>query len=169
MKRLLLFLIPCVAFAQTDEIKFKTADGHIKEGSAGVGALAKPFYFRDVYAVGLPKSLTFVVDGSGAVLTTGTKNPGKIPYGGTLIGWTLMGKPSGSVTVDVFRAANTAGLPTVSIIGSGTKPALSSAVENSSTSFTNWTSTTLGDKDNLAISLSGVSTVTYVELTLYYK
>lgn len=115
-------------------------------------------------------SITFVVDGSGSVVSSGTKNPVKIPFGGTLTGWLLIGSPSGSVTVDILRAADGAGLPVTSIIGgSGTKPALSSAVENSSTSFTNWTSTTLTAKDNLAISLSGVSTSTYCALTLYYQ
>lgn len=117
----------------------------------------------------LMKSVTFVVDGAGIVLGTGTKNPAKIPFGGTLQGWALMAKPSGSVTLDVYRAANGAGLPTVSIIGTGTKPALSSAVENSSTSFTNWTSTTLAAGDNLAINVDSATTVTYVALTLYYK
>ncbi len=114
-------------------------------------------------------SVTLVVDGSGIVLGTGTKNPVKIPFGGTLQGWLVIGKPSGSVTVDIFRAADGAGLPVTSIIGSGTKPSLSSAVENSSTSFTSWTSTTLTAKDNLAISLSGITTTTYVALTLYFK
>jgi hypothetical protein len=41
-------------------------------------------------------------------------------------------------------------------------------VENSSTSFTSWTSTTLTAKDNLAISLSGITACTYVALTLYF-
>jgi hypothetical protein len=115
-------------------------------------------------------AVTFTVDGSGAVLSTGTKAYTKIPYGGTLTGWLLIGSPSGSVTIDIFRAADGAGLPVTSIIGgSGTKPALSSAVENSSTSFTSWTSTTLTAKDNMAISLSGISTTTYCSLTLYYQ
>jgi hypothetical protein len=102
-------------------------------------------------------------------LTTGTKNPIKIPYGGTLTGWVLIGTPSGSVTIDIFRAADGAGLPVTSIVGAGTKPALSSAVENSATTFTSWTSTTLTAKDNLAISLSGITATTYVALTLYYQ
>lgn len=115
-------------------------------------------------------SVTFAVDGSGTVLTTGTKNPIKIPYGGTLQGWVMTCKPSGSVTADVYRSANGAGLPVTSIVGgSGTKPAVASNVENSSTSFTSWTSTTLTAKDNLAINLSGITTATYVQLTLYFK
>ncbi len=158
-----------MAFAGTEPVNVNTADGKIKKTTSGTGELAKPFNWRSVDAIGLPKAVTFVVDGSGTVLTTGTKNPAKIPYGGTLVGWTLMGKPIGSVTVDIFRSTSGAGLPTVSIIGGGTKPALSTAVENSSTTFTSWTSTTLADRDNLAISLSGITAVTYVELTLFFK
>src|SRR5262249_5209142 len=103
-------------------------------------------------------------------LTSGTKNPIKIPYGGTLQGWLLVGSPSGSITVDIYRAADGAGLPTLSIVGgSGTKPSLSSAVENSSTSFTSWTSTTLTAKDNLAVNLSSITSTTYIALTLYFQ
>lgn len=125
--------------------------------------------FISVPSVSQSHDVTFVVDGSGGVLTAGTKHPIKIPYSGTLQGWLLIASPSGSVTVDVFRAANGAGLPVTSIIGPGTKPALSSAVENSSATFPSWTSTTLTAKDNLAISLSGISAVTYCALTLYYQ
>ncbi len=113
-------------------------------------------------------SVTFVVD-AGGVLTTGTKNPIKITSGGTLQGWAMMVKPSGSVTADILRSADAGGLPTVSIVGPGTKPAISAGVEAHSTSFTSWTSTTLTANDNLAINLSGISTSTYVVLTLYYK
>lgn len=116
-----------------------------------------------------PHSVTLVVDGGGIVLGTGTKNPVKIPYGGTLTGWVMMCKPSGSVTADVFRATDGAGLPVTSIIGAGTKPSITTDVENSSTSFTNWTSTTLTAKDNLAVDLSGITDATYVQLTLYFR
>lgn len=129
------------------------------------GASANPTWTSII----VTHSVTFVVDGAGGVLTSGTKNPIKIPYGGTLTGWLIIGKPSGSVTADIFRSADGAGLPVTSIVGAGTKPSLSSAVENSSTSFTSWTSTTLTAKDNLAISLSGISTSTYVAVTLYYQ
>jgi hypothetical protein len=78
-------------------------------------------------------------------------------------------KPSGSVTADVLRAADGAGLPVTSIVGPGTKPAVATNVENSSTTFTSWTSTTLTAKDNLALSLSGITAATYCQLTLYFQ
>jgi hypothetical protein len=114
-------------------------------------------------------AVTFFVDGAGSALTAGTKNPVKIPYGGTLQGWVMICKPSGSVTADVLRAADGAGLPVTSIVGPGTKPAVATNVENSSTTFTSWTSTTLTAKDNLAINLSGITAATYCELTLYFQ
>jgi len=145
---------------------------HTYYGNNTAGTAAPGFHVIDFSELsGVPPSthsVTMVVDGSG-VLTSGTKNPVKIPYGGTLQGWVLIGKPSGSITIDVLRAADGAGLPVTSIIGGGTKPALSSAVENSSTSFSGWTSTTLTAKDNLAISLSGITSSTYCQLTLYYQ
>lgn len=114
--------------------------------------------------------VTFDVDGVGIVLTTGTKNPYKTGYGGTLVKWSMMCSPSGSVTVDIFRAANGAGLPVTSIVGGGgTKPAISSGVEASGTDFTGWTSTTITALDNMAISLSGITGVKYVEITLWFK
>ena len=171
MRRILLAILVLCSnlFAGTEPISTDTSNGHIKKTSSGTGESGKPFDWRDAAVTRLPHAVVFYVDGSGSVLTTGTKNPIKLPYGGTLKGWTLMGKPTGSVTVDIFRATSGAGLPTTSIVGSGTKPALSSAVENSSTSFTNWTSTSLMAGDNMAISLSGVSLVTYVVLVLYFQ
>ncbi len=120
-----------------------------------------------IIANNIYQKITFVVD-AGGVLTTGTKNPIKIGLPGTLASWTMMCKPSGSVTVDVLRSATGNGLPVTSIVGVGTKPAISSNVEANGLT-TDWGSPSLAADDNLAISLSGISTATYVELTLYYQ
>ncbi len=112
--------------------------------------------------------VTFVVDGAGIVLTSGTKIPVKIEPGGTLSKWTMMCKPSGSASVDLLRAANGAGLPVISMTGVGTKPAISSGVEAHGT-ITDWDSVTLTTDDNLAISLSGISTATQVVVTFYWQ
>lgn len=149
--------------------------GHTYYGNNGSGIGLPGFHVIDYSEIAntptvadQTHSVTMVVDGAGGVLTSGTKNPVKIPYGGTLQGWLLIAKPVGAVTVDIFRAADGSD-PVTSIVGPGTKPAVSATIDNSSTSFTSWTSTTLSAKDNLAISLSGISTVTYCQLTLYYQ
>jgi hypothetical protein len=112
-------------------------------------------------------AITFSVDGGGAPLTTGVQIPVKTPYGGTIVGYTMMASPSGSLTFNVFRAADGAGLPTASIIdnagggsGSGTLPAISAGVEGKSTILTNWGSTTITAFDNLALNLTTVDGVT---------
>lgn len=125
----------------------------------------------------LPHAVTFVVDGGGSAVATGVKTPVKIPYGGTLVGYTMTASPSGSITFNIFRAADGAGLPTASIInnagggsGTGTLPSIASGVEGKSTTFTNWGSTTLTAFDNLALNLTTVdSVVTKCTLVLYYK
>ncbi len=114
------------------------------------------------------QKVTFVIDGAGIVLTPGTKIPVKIDPGGTLSKWTITCKPSGSVSVDLLRAANGAGLPVTSMTGIGTKPAISSGVEAHNT-ITDWDFTTLTANDNLAITLSGISTVTQVVITFYWQ
>ncbi len=119
-------------------------------------------------SVGIYQKVTFIVDGAGIVLSSGTKIPIKIEPGGTLSKWTITCKPSGSVSVDLLRAANGAGLPVVSMTGVGTKPSVSSGVENHGT-ITDWDSVTLATDDNLAVSLSGISTVTQVVVTFYWQ
>lgn len=122
-------------------------------------------------------ALTFTVDGAGQPLVTGVGIPVKTPWGGTLSGYTMTCSPSGSVTVNIFRAADTAGLPVISIIdnaggggGSGTLPAISGGVEGKSTTFTSWGSTTLTAFDNLALNLTTVDgVVTKCTLVLYYQ
>lgn len=115
-------------------------------------------------------AVTFTMDGYGSVLTARTGSYIKIPYGGTLTGWTMNCSPSGSITVDILRSADGAGAAVTSIVGGGgTKPAISTNTENDSTSFTGWTSTTLTALDNLAVTTSGITSATYMSLTLYYQ
>lgn len=136
------------------------------------GATSQASAGTDYYSpAASPHALTFVVTG-GTAITTGTKYPQiKSPYGGTLTGWTMTVYPSGSVTCDILRSANGAGVPSASIVGgSGTKPAVSSGVENSSTNFAAWTSTTITALDNFAINVASTdATVTSLVLTLYFQ
>lgn len=135
------------------------------------GTYTKVSAVGDTMVPNYPHSLTFVVNGNGTAVTTGTKSAYvKCPYGGTLVGYTMMCSPSGSITVDVLRSADGAGLPVTSMVGAGTKPAISAGVETKGTTFPSWTSTTVTANDNFTLSLSTVdSVVTYVTLTLYFQ
>jgi hypothetical protein len=118
---------------------------------------------------GLPH-VVHLSQSSGTVLTTGTKPFQKVKYAGSIVGWTLTCTPSCSITVDLLRSADAGGIPTVSMIGTGTKPAIASGLENKvTTAPSDWTSTAITAYDNLAISLSGITAATQVSLDLYYQ
>ncbi len=116
------------------------------------------------------QKVTFDINGVGIVLGAGTKLPGiKISPGGTLFKWTMECTPSGSVSVDLLRSADAAGVPSISMVGVGTKPAISSNTESKGT-ITDWSvSTALASNDNLAVTLSGISSVTHVVITFYWQ
>jgi len=117
-----------------------------------------------VHSVSIPVQVA-----SGVITDPYTSNQIKTYYGGTLVAWTASCKPSCSATIDILRSADGAGLPTVSIVGGGTKPSLSSTTENSGATFTDWTSTTVTAKDNFAVTVSGITAAQYVNLTLWFQ
>ncbi len=115
------------------------------------------------------QKVTFDINGVGIVIAAGTKLPGASPLvaGGTLIGWKMTCTPSGNVSVDLLRS--TSGDPVVSMVGSGTKPAISSNTEAHGT-ITDWTtSMVLTANDRLAVTLSGINSVTHVVITFYWQ
>ncbi len=119
------------------------------------------------------KSVVFSFNGNGGVLTTGTKNATlcKVPYGGTLIGWTLICYPSGTITVDIYRSTNGSGTvpPSASIIGAGTPITVNAGTYASWANFTNWTSTSVAALDNFVANLTADGTVQVATVVLYYE
>ena len=97
-------------------------------------------------------------DGSGSVLTTGSKGLVIIPYTSTITNWYLTSTISGSVVVDVKRN-------NISIIGAGNKPTLSSGTY-ASASVASWTSTSLNIGDVLEFNIDSVSTITNLNVVL---
>ncbi len=121
-----------------------------------------------IHAANFYQKVTFDVVGGG-VLTTGTKLPGiKISPGGTLVKWTAQCTPSGSVTIDVLRSADGAGVPVTSMVGAGTKPVITTNTEAKG-NITDWGSAVLTSNDNLVVSLSGITSVTSVSITFYWQ
>jgi hypothetical protein len=111
------------------------------------------------------RTITFVVDGGGSVITTGTKGylP-KIPYAGTIVSWRLIAFQSGSVVMDVWKAASA--VPTnANTITASAKPTLSSAQLNDSSTLTGWT-TSVAVGDVFGFEVESATTVTRVTLVL---
>ena len=127
-------------------------------------------------AIPFQHSITFVLNGNGAAIPSGTQVAYTLAgYAGTITKWKMTASPaSTSITLDVFRIANASPggntLPTASIVGSGTKPALSSAVETYGTP-SDWVagsgSVTIAENDMMTVSASGTPTSQYATLTLY--
>lgn len=74
------------------------------------------------------------IDGGGSVVTTGQKGMIRVPYSGTITGWTILETSdtpiTGSISVDIWKDTYSNYPPTVSDSIFTTKPALSSAVKN---------------------------------------
>ena len=108
--------------------------------------------------------ISLIVDGNGGVVSTGNKKYIKVPYSGTITGWTIIGSPSGSCIFDVW---NSTGIPTVAnTITSSNKPTLTAAQLANSLNVTGWT-TTISTNDIIGFNLDSASGCTWVILELF--
>lgn len=114
---------------------------------------------------GLIETSGITVDGGGVAITTGNKGYIQVPYNATVSQWTVIGDQSGSAVFDIKRSTYAGFPPTVSLIGGGNAPTLSSA-QNNTAAPSGWTSVTLNAGDVLLFSVSSASTVQRVNLVL---
>jgi hypothetical protein len=115
-------------------------------------------------SVGLAE-LPFIISGGGVAITTGVKGFLPIPFGATIIGWSIIADQAGSISIDILRANNA--VPSVSIVGGGTKPTLTAAQFVGNTAPSGWATTLLAAQDYLGFSVASVATVTQATLTLF--
>jgi len=104
------------------------------------------------------------IDGGGSVPATGIKGYVVCPFGGTIIGWNIVGDVTGSAVVDVYKIAYGATLPTSSIAASA-KPTLSSAKINKDSTVTGWT-TTVTANDIFGFNLDSIATITKLNIEI---
>ena len=107
----------------------------------------------------------FIIDGSGATITTGSKGFIEIPFAATITGWTILGDQSGSVVVDVKRSTY-AGFPTTSSIAGTNLPTLSAVQKNQNLVLSGWGSTAIAAGDVLEFVVSSVTTIQRVTVSL---
>ena len=108
--------------------------------------------------------IPFVIDGGGVAITNGNKGQLHIPFFGTITAWRLIGDQVGSITVDILRA--NLGVPSVSMVGGGTKPFLSASQQNLGTAPAGWTSTALSYDDWIAFNVTAAATITRATVVL---
>lgn len=110
--------------------------------------------------------ITFIIDGGGAVITTGEKGYVEIAFRMSIRGWTVVADQSGSIVVDIWKDSYANFPPTVADTITGTeKPTLAAAQRNQDLTLTTWT-TTLAVGDILAFNVDSVATVTRVAVCL---
>jgi len=129
--------------------------------AAGVittGTIAAARLPARVGAVGL------VIDGGGAVLTTGVKGDVYLPFACTLTASTLIADVAGSVVLDLKLSASYATVPTVSIVA-GAPPTLATAASAQDTSLTGWT-VSVAAGSRLRYSVTSAATLTRLTHTL---
>ena len=109
-------------------------------------------------------SVGITIDGGGSAITTGVKGYVVVPYGATITGWYLIGTPSGSLVIDVWKAAGA--IPTVaSTIAGSEKPTLSSAQLANDTDLSSWT-TGIAAGDVLGFNVDSCSGCTWASLVI---
>lgn len=111
-------------------------------------------------------SLSFIIDGNGAVISAGASGSKPVPYNCTITGWEIVSNTSGSAVVDIKKSTY-ASWDTFASIAGTEKPTLTIAKKNTDTSLTTWTTTlTAGDRIQAGVSSSDINGVVIVTLYL---
>jgi hypothetical protein len=107
-------------------------------------------------------SFGITIDGSGVAITTGIKGYLTMPYACVIKKWYIVADQSGSIVVDILKAAGS--IPVASIAGSEL-PTLTGQQLNSDTNLTTWT-TIVAAGDIIGFTVLSVATVTRVTLVI---
>lgn len=119
------------------------------------------------------RQVTLIIDGAGAVITTGVKGYLSLPVSGTWKKWRVLSidgaATAGSIVIDVWKDTYANYPPTVAdTITAAAKPTLSAANKNEDTTLTGWT-TAFSAGDILGFNVDSVATVTKVALILEFE
>lgn len=111
-------------------------------------------------------TITIIIDGGGAAITTGVKADLEIPFAATITQWTLLADQSGSIVVDVWKDTYANYPPTnADSITASAKPTISAATKGQSSTLTGWT-TSIAAGDTLRFNVDSASTITRATLSL---
>jgi hypothetical protein len=121
-------------------------------------------------ALGIPASkvigIPIVIDGGGAVITTGVKGDIEIPFDMTITGWTLLADQSGSIVIDIWKDTYANYPPVVGdSITASDKPTISSSNKAQDFAPTGWT-TAVTAGDTLRFNVDSITTCQRVTLVL---
>lgn len=154
---------PGTLYYNTDTQITERSDGTTWESYSDAGTIPAP----------VRRQVTVVIDGGGAVITTGLKTFISLPVAGVWKKWRLLSIDAaalaGSIVVDVWKDTYTNYPPTVAdVITASAKPTLTGVNKNESSTLTGWT-TSFAAGDVLGFNVNSVATVTKVMLILEFE
>jgi hypothetical protein len=123
------------------------------------------FYQVSSILTGTTFDINFVIPGGGSAIQTGNKGWLHLSFASTILGWHVLADQSGSIVVDILRAAGGVTFPSTSMVGSGNMPTLSSA-QAAQAAPSGWTSTTFAQGDWVAFNVTSATTVQQVTVSL---
>lgn len=124
-------------------------------------------HWRDMFtALAAAKPLVIGLgDPGGAVLTTGVKFYMEVPFGLRINSWTLISIETGSLVLDLWKAAYPTKPTVANTITGSEKPTISASDKGQDLTLTTWI-TDLAQGDILAIKVDSCTSIKQATLTL---
>jgi hypothetical protein len=111
------------------------------------------------------EEIKITIDNGGSVISTGESKTNYVAsFRGKVVGWRLVGSPSGSIVIDVLKTNGSIPSNVDSICGSE-KPTLSAQQYNEDTNLSTWT-TRVDKGDIFGINIESVTDITHAVLTI---
>ncbi len=115
------------------------------------------------------ETITFIIDGGGAVITTGVKGDLQIDGACTIQSVTMLADQTGSIVVDIWAEDYANYPPTVAdTITASAKPTITAATKSTDATLTGWT-TAIAAGDILRYNVDSVTDIQRVTVVLKVK
>jgi hypothetical protein len=133
-------------------------------GGSGAPEVLTPAQVASLLA--LTHTINFLIDGGGAVITTGIKGDLVVDFPCTITRWTLLGDVSGSIVVDIWRDSYANFPPVVGDkITAAAPPTIAGATKGQSAALTGW-SPAIAAGDVLRFNVNSAASITRATLAL---
>ncbi len=119
--------------------------------------------------IGRKYSITLIIDGGGAAISTGQKGHLEIPFACEIEQVTLLADQSGSIVIDIWKDSYANFPPTdADSITSATPPTIAAAQKSQDSTLTSWIKT-ISAGDILAFNVDSAATITRITISLKIK